>query len=123
MNDIRVRSFRGGTRSSHSWHSALLAQRVRSSNLVSTSILLLLPVSGFLNLLISCSGRLGSNPRRPAWEQVGWLCPQQLSVSGALYRLTASLAISTFPPLTTSNRGFFEVHFDVIRTSICAASH
>src|SRR5688500_10288681 len=46
------------------------------------------------------------------------MCLQQLSVSGALYRLTASLAISAFSSLTPSNRGFFEVHFDVIRTSI-----
>ena len=60
-------------------------------------------------LLKRWSGRRGSNPRRPAWEQVGWMCLQQLSVSGALYRLTASLAISAFSSLTPSNRGFFEV--------------
>ena len=38
------------------------------------------------------------------------MCLQQLSVSGALYRLTASLAKSAFSSLTPSNRGFFEVH-------------
>jgi hypothetical protein len=69
------------------------------------------------------SGRRGSNPRRPAWEQVGWMCLQQLSVSGALYGLTASLAISAFSSPTPSNRGFFEVQCTVIRTSICAAFH
>src|ERR1043165_3601726 len=62
-------------------------------------------------------------PRRPAWERVGWTCLQQLSVSGALYRLTASLAKSAFSPLTPSNRDFFEVQCTVIRTSICAAFH
>jgi len=69
------------------------------------------------------SGRRGSNPRRPAWERVGWTCLQQLSVSGALYRLTASLAKSAFSSLTSSNRGFFEVQSTVIRTSFCAAFH
>src|SRR3954468_10204658 len=73
---------------------------------------------GACKLLKRWSGRRGSNPRRPAWEQVGWMCLQQLSVSGALYRLTASLAKSAFSSLTSSNRGFFEVHFDVIPTSI-----
>src|SRR4051812_38696838 len=51
------------------------------------------------------------------------MCLQQLSVSGALYRLTASLAESAFSSLTPSNRRFFEVHLDVIRTSFCAAFH
>ena len=37
---------------------------------------------------------IGVQARSPAWEQVGWMCLQQLSVSGALYRLTASLAKS-----------------------------
>ena len=84
---------------------------------------LLFRVSESRKLLILWSGRRGSNPRRPAWEQVGWMCLQQLSVSGALYRLTASLAKSAFSSLTPSNRGFFEVQCTVIRTSICAASH
>ncbi len=74
-------------------------------------------------LLILWSGRRDSNPRRPAWEQVGWMCLQQLSVSGALYRLTASLAKSAFFSLTPSNRGFIKVHFIVICTSFCAALH
>src|SRR3954468_22922247 len=73
---------------------------------------------GACKLLKRWSGRRGSNPRRPAWEQVGWMCLQQLSVSGALYRLTASLAKSAFSSLTPSNRGFIKVHFVVIRTSI-----
>src|SRR4051812_45410598 len=51
------------------------------------------------------------------------MCLQQLSVSGALYRLTASLAKSAFSSLTPSIRGFFEVQCTVIRTSICAAFH
>ena len=79
--------------------------------------------SDFSKLLKRWSGRRGSNPRRPAWEQVGWMCLQQLSVSGALYRLIASLAKSAFPSLTPSNRGFIKVHFTVIRTSFCAAFH
>ena len=52
-------------------------------------------------------------PRRPASHPI----------SGALYRLTASLAKSAFSYLTPSNRGFFEVQCTVIRTSICAAFH
>ena len=51
------------------------------------------------------------------------MCLQRLSVSGALYRLTASLAISSFSSLTASNRGLIEVHFTGICTSFCAASH
>jgi len=41
----------------------------------------------------------GLEPPWPAWEQVGWMCLQQLSVSVALYRLTASLAKSAFSSL------------------------
>src|SRR5436190_21231607 len=59
----------------------------------------------------------------PASQQVGWMCLQQLSVSGALYRLTASLARSAFSSLTPSNRGFFKVQCTVIHTSFCAAFH
>jgi len=82
-----------------------------------------LACSDILHFLILWSGRRDSNPRRPAWGRVGWTCLQQLSVSGALYRLTASLAKSAFSSLTPSNRGFFEVQCTVIRTSICAAFH
>ena len=74
-------------------------------------------------LLKTWSGRRDSNPRRPAWEASGWLCLQRFSVSGALYRLTASLAISSFSSLNPSNRGLIEVHFTGICTSFCAASH
>src|SRR5215213_2648915 len=63
------------------------------------------------------SGRPDSNRRRPAWESVLPLCLEQLRVSGALYRLTASLAESAFSSFNPSNRGFFEVHFRVIHTS------
>jgi hypothetical protein len=51
------------------------------------------------------------------------MCLQQLSVSGALYRLTASLTKSAFSSLTPSNRGFIEVQCTGIRTSFCAAFH
>src|SRR5215210_2656029 len=96
----------------------LLSEFERLASLVSTSIVPLISASEFRNLLILWSGRRGSNPRRPAWEQVGWMCLQQLSVSGALCRLTASLAISAFSSLTPSNQGFFEVQRTVIRTSL-----
>ena len=51
----------------------------------------------------------GFEPATSSLGKVGWTCLQQLSVSGALYRLTASLAKSAFSSLTPSNRGFFEV--------------
>src|SRR5437879_2059782 len=62
----------------------------------------------------------GLEPACPAWEQVEWPCLQQLGVSGALYRLTASLATSTFSSMTASKGGFIKVHFQGIRTSISA---
>ena len=69
------------------------------------------------------SGRPDSNRRRPAWEQVGWMCLQQLSVSGALYRLTASLAISAFSSLTPLIEVFSRYISMSFVPRFCAAFH
>ena len=78
-------------------------ERVRSQNLVQPRFGSLSPAACPCKLLKGWSGRPDSNRRRPAWERVGWTCLQQLGVSGALYRLTASLAKSAFSCLTPSN--------------------
>jgi hypothetical protein len=79
--------------------------------------------TGLCKSLKTWSGRRDSNPRRPAWEDVTSTCLQRLSVSGASFRLSTSLAASAFCPFTSSNRGFFEVHPLGICTPFCTASH
>ena len=48
-------------------------------------------------LLKRWSGRWGSNPRRPAWENVTSLCLQHLGVSDALFRLSQVSLYQSFP--------------------------